>query len=138
MWRRCLCAASDSFAVGKVGKIGVLAPLTGGSAADGEEMVRGLTLAVEAVNAKGGVAGYTFEIAQGDTRNQQSDAVTSAVERLLGDSNLHMIFTGYASGSNFEIEQIAEAGVPTSCRPIASKPAASCQRTRPNSRASGR
>jgi branched-chain amino acid transport system substrate-binding protein len=89
----------------------VLAPLTGGAAADCEEMVRGLTLAAEKANAKGGVAGYKFEVAQADTRNQQSDAVASAVERLLGEKDLHMIF-GYASGSNFEIEPIAEAGIP--------------------------
>jgi branched-chain amino acid transport system substrate-binding protein len=107
-----ICAASGSFAAGKVSKIGVLAPLTGGSAADGEEMVRGLTLAVEEINAKGGVAGYTFEVVQADTRNQQSDAVASAVERLLGESDLNMIMTGYASGSNFEIEAIAEGGIP--------------------------
>jgi len=107
-----ICAASGSFAAGKVSKIGILAPLTGGSAADGEEMVRGLTLAVEEANAMGGVAGYTFEVVQGDTRNQQSDAVASAVERLLGEADLNMIMTGYASGSNFEIEAIAEAGVP--------------------------
>jgi branched-chain amino acid transport system substrate-binding protein len=107
-----LCGASGSFAAGKVSKIGILAPLTGGSAADGEEMVRGLTLAVEEVNAKGGVAGYAFEVVQADTRNQQSDAVASAVERLVGESDLNMIMTGYASGSNFEIEPIAEAGIP--------------------------
>jgi branched-chain amino acid transport system substrate-binding protein len=101
-----------SFAEEKVVKLGVLAPLTGGAAADGEEMVRGLTLAVEEANAKGGVAGAKFEVVQADTRNQQSDAVASAVERLLGEKDLHMIFTGYASGSNFEIEPIAEAGIP--------------------------
>ena len=107
-----LCSVSDGSAADKVVKLGVLAPLTGGSAADGEEMVRGLTLAVEEANANGGVAGYKFEVVQGDTRNQQSDAVASAVERVLGEKDLHMIFTGYASGSNFEIEAITEAGIP--------------------------
>ncbi len=104
--------AGAAFAANDVVQLGILAPLTGGAAADGEEMVRGLTLAVEEANAKGGVAGYKFEVVPGDTRNQQSDAVASAVERLLGEKNLHMIFTGYASGSNFEIEPIAEAGIP--------------------------
>jgi branched-chain amino acid transport system substrate-binding protein len=107
-----ICGASVSFAAERVSKIGILAPLTGGSAADGEEMVRGLTLAIEEVNAKGGVAGYTFEVVQADTRNQQADAVASAVERLLGETNLNIIMTGYASGSNFEIDAIAEAGIP--------------------------
>ena len=104
--------AGGAFGANDVVQLGILAPLTGGAAADGEEMVRGLTLAVDEANAKGGVGGYKFEVVQGDTRNQQSDAVASAVERLLGEKNLHMIFTGYASGSNFEIEPIAEAGIP--------------------------
>jgi branched-chain amino acid transport system substrate-binding protein len=53
----------------EVSKVGVLAPLTGGAAADGEEMVRGVTMAVEEANANGGVAGYTFEVEVGDTRD---------------------------------------------------------------------
>src|SRR5574341_1385777 len=55
-------------------KIGVLAPLTGTSAADGEEMVRGVKLAVKELNAKGGVAGYTFDVVTGDTKDQTPDA----------------------------------------------------------------
>jgi branched-chain amino acid transport system substrate-binding protein len=70
-----------SFGEEKVVKLGVLAPLTGGAAADGEEMVRGLTLAAEEANAKGGVAGYKFEVVQADTRNQQSDAVARSLSR---------------------------------------------------------
>src|SRR5262245_350438 len=83
-----LTSACGALAAGDVIQLGILAPLTGGAAADGEEMVRGLTLAVEEANAKGGVAGHKFEVVQGDTRNQQSDAVASAVERLLGQKNL--------------------------------------------------
>lgn len=92
----------------KVTKIGVLAPLTGGAAADGQEMVNGAMLAVEEINAAGGVAGYKLEIVTGDTIDQAADAVTTAFERLAGDRELHAMMTGYASGSNFEIELMAE------------------------------
>ena len=92
--------------------IGILAPLTGGAAADGEEMVRGATLAVEELNAAGGVAGYQFEIVVGDTRDQNADAVISAFERLTSDDTVNFIATGYASGSNFEIEYMAEIDMP--------------------------
>jgi branched-chain amino acid transport system substrate-binding protein len=96
----------------KVAKIGVLAPLTGGAAADGSEMVNGAKLAVDEINAAGGVAGYKLEVVVGDTQDQAADAVTSAFERLAGDPDLNAIITGYASGSNFEIEAMAEQDMP--------------------------
>jgi branched-chain amino acid transport system substrate-binding protein len=96
----------------KVAKIGVLAPLTGGAAADGNEMVNGAKLAVDEINAAGGVAGYKLEVVVGDTQDQTADAVTSAFERLTGDRDLNAMVTGYASGSNFEIEMMAEQEMP--------------------------
>lgn len=93
-------------------KIGLLAPLSGNSAADGQEMVRGASLAVDELNAGGGVLGYKFEVVVGDTKDQNSDAVTSAFERISGDKQVQVMLTGYASGSNFEIESMAEANMP--------------------------
>lgn len=96
----------------KVAKIGILAPLTGNSAADGEEYVRGAQLAVKELNAAGGVAGYKFEVVVGDTKDQTPAAVTSAVERLLGDPSINFMATGYASGTNFEINLMQKATMP--------------------------
>lgn len=93
-------------------KIGVLAPLSGNAAADGQEMVRGAQLAVDDLNAAGGVNGHTFEVVVGDTKDQASDAVTSAFERLSGDKQVQVMVTGYASGSNFEIQGMAENNMP--------------------------
>lgn len=93
-------------------KIGVLAPLSGNAAADGQEMVRGAQLAVDELNAAGGVNGYTFEVAVGDTKDQESSAVLSAFERLVGDKAVQAMMTGYASGSNFEIQSMAENDMP--------------------------
>lgn len=97
---------------GKVVKIGVLAPLTGPNAADGQETVRGVMMAVDEANAAGGVAGYTFQVVEGDVRDHSAGAVTSAVERLLSDPDVHFMLTGYASLTNFEIEAMAEAEMP--------------------------
>jgi branched-chain amino acid transport system substrate-binding protein len=105
-------AAGGALAQDKVTKIGILAPLTGGAAADGQEMVNGAKLAVDEINAAGGVAGYKLEIVTGDTMDQTADAVTTAFERLAGDPDLHAMMTGYASGSNFEIEMMAEQEMP--------------------------
>lgn len=92
--------------------IGVLGPISGNNAADGEEMVRGAKMAVEELNAAGGVAGYNFEIATGDTQNQSADSVTGAVERLISNKSVHAVFAGYASSNNFEIELMADANMP--------------------------
>jgi branched-chain amino acid transport system substrate-binding protein len=74
--------------------------------------VNGAKLAVDEINAAGGVAGYKLEVAVGDTQDQAADAVTSAFERLAGDREVNAMMTGYASGSNFEIEMMAEQQMP--------------------------
>lgn len=92
-------------------KIGVLAPLTGVTAADGEEMLRGAELAVKEINADGGINGFTFEIVKGDTESQTTSAVTNAINYLVS-KGVDCIVTGYASTSNFEIEQMADLNMP--------------------------
>ncbi len=93
-------------------KIGVLAPLTGPTASDGEEFVRGVKLAVKEANAKGGVAGHTFEVVTADVVDHSAAKVSSAAERLLSTEGVHVILTGYASLSMFEVELMAEANMP--------------------------
>ena len=102
----------SSMAYSDVVKIGVLAPLTGPSAADGEEFVRGVEWAVEEANAKGGVKGYTFEVVVADVKDHSAANVSSATERLLGTDGVHIILTGYASFSLFEVDLMAEADMP--------------------------
>lgn len=106
-----LCSVGTASAAETL-KIGVLAPLSGNAAADGQEMVRGAQLAVDDLNAAGGVLGYQFEVAVGDTKDQNSDAVTAAFERLSGDKQVQVMMTGYASGSNFEIQSMGEINMP--------------------------
>ncbi|MEM9105641.1 MAG: ABC transporter substrate-binding protein [Pseudomonadota bacterium] len=114
--RRMLIAAASALALStavgtaqaEVVKIGVLAPVTGSAAADGQEMVNGAQMAVDELNDAGGVAGFTFELVVGDVGDASSDAVATAAERLLGDRDMGAVMTGYASGSNFEIEMMAE------------------------------
>ncbi len=101
-------AASAGIAGADTVKIGVLAPVSGKAAADGQEMVNGAQLAIDELNAAGGVAGHTFELVVGDVGDASADAVATAAERLLGDRAMGAILTGYASGSNFEIEMMAE------------------------------
>ena len=105
-------AAAPGAAQDQVVTIGVLAPLTGATASDGEEFVRGVQWAVDEANAAGGVAGYTFDIAVADVRDHSAGNVSSAVERLVGTDGVHIILTGYASLSLFEVDLMAEYGMP--------------------------
>ncbi|MGB0901750.1 ABC transporter substrate-binding protein [Halocynthiibacter sp.] len=104
-----LCAGVAS---ADVVKIGVLAPLSGATASDGEEFIRGVQWAVEEANANGGVAGHTFEIEVADVKDHSAANVSSAVERLLGTDGVEVILTGYASLSMFEVDLMAEENMP--------------------------
>ena len=105
-------AATVSPARADVVKIGILVQLTGASSADGEEIVRGAKMAVEDANAKGGVAGHTFDLVIGDTKDGAASDVQAAVERVLSDKDVHFIAAGYASLTSFEIDSMKEAGMP--------------------------
>lgn len=112
-----ICAAAGvsllaSTAWADLVKIGVLAPLTGPSASDGQEYVNGVTWAVEEANAKGGIAGHTFEVVVADVKDGSAANVSSAAERLTGTDGVEVILTGYASLSMFEVDLMAEADMP--------------------------
>jgi len=93
-------------------KVGVLSPLTGDVAADGQEMVDAVNLAVKRINEEGGACGYSMETVILDVQYERPDAVSSAVEKLAADPDVHFVISGYASGTNFEIDLLAKAGLP--------------------------
>lgn len=105
-------AAAAAPARADVVKIGLLVQLTGASSADGEEIVRGARMAIEDANAKGGVAGHTFDLVVGDTKDGAAGDVQAAVERLLSDKDVHFTAAGYASLTSFELDSMKEAGMP--------------------------
>jgi branched-chain amino acid transport system substrate-binding protein len=93
-------------------EIGLLAPLTGDSAADGQGMKEGAEAAIKELNAKGGVAGHTFRLKAIDTQNLQSDRVAAGAQQLISDPAVKAVVTSYASGNNFEIDTFAKAKMP--------------------------
>ena len=107
-----LISAAAGYAEAAAIKIGVLAPLTGRSASDGQEFVNGVQWAVDEANASGGIAGYTFEVVPADVKDGSAANVTSAVERLSGTSGVEVVLTGYANLSMFEIDLFKEYGLP--------------------------
>lgn len=97
-------------------KIGILAPLSGGMAADANDFANASGLAADELNAAGGVCGkdarYKLEFEKADTEGQRSDAVVTGFRRLSADKDVHVVMTPYASTSNFEIDLMAKSKMP--------------------------
>ncbi len=92
--------------------IGSMVPLSGASAPDGREFRNGLILAIEELNAEGGILGRKLEPFFVDTNDQSAEAVTAAARELLRKHKVHAIINGYNIGSqNAEYEPIADAGI---------------------------
>lgn len=92
--------------------IGSMVPLTGTSADDGREFRNGLTMAIEEINARGGINGRELVPIFVDTGDQSADKVVRAARGLIADHGVHAIINGYNIGSqNSEYEPIADAGI---------------------------
>ncbi len=97
---------------GAVIPIGSMVPLSGPSAADGAEFRKGVMLAVEEINARGGIHGRPLNPVFIDTKDQSADDVVAAARRLIEVHNVHAIINGYNIGpQNSEYEPIADAGI---------------------------
>jgi branched-chain amino acid transport system substrate-binding protein len=61
-------------------KIGLVAALSGPSAQSGEAITRGLTVAIDEINAKGGVLGRKLELVRRDDESSPPKGVSAARE----------------------------------------------------------
>ena len=92
--------------------IGSMLPLTGGAASDGLSGKAGVELAVEEINAMGGILGRPLKPFFADTKNMSAEEVVSAANRLIDKDGVHGIFCVYNIGpNNAEYEPIADAGI---------------------------
>jgi branched-chain amino acid transport system substrate-binding protein len=92
-------------------KIGVLAPVTGAAAADGQEMVRGIRLGVAEVNAGGGVGGRPLQVELLDAKDQTPEIMTSAMRKFVAD-RVGAIFAPFLTYTNVETPIAGRAKVP--------------------------
>jgi branched-chain amino acid transport system substrate-binding protein len=74
-------------------KIGLVTALSGESARAGEALTRGLTIAIDELNAKGGVLGKKFELVRRDDEAQPAKGVTAARE-LIFKEKVAVLFGG--------------------------------------------
>ena len=77
-------------------KIGAINPYSGPMALYGNEVTRGYELAVDQVNAAGGVLGRKVELIRGDAANAQQGIAT--VEQLATRDKVDMFTGTYVSG----------------------------------------
>ncbi len=92
-----LVLAVLAFAAAQGVTIGVLAPLTGGAAGTGQAQKAGFELALEEINAAGGVLGQPLKMIIEDTKADPATGV-AAFEKLMTEDNVEFIAGGYSSG----------------------------------------
>ena len=78
-------------------KIGLIVPLTGDLGAFGEGMVNGARLAIEEINAEGGVLGQALRLAIGDTQTKPQAGVDTA-QKLVAIEGVSVLLGAQSSG----------------------------------------
>lgn len=95
--RGSLVVAALAFASGaqaqETVKIGLVAALSGQSAKSGEAITRGLTVAIDEINAKGGILGKKIELLSRDDESNPAKGVVAARE-LVQREKVAMLFGG--------------------------------------------
>ncbi len=79
--------------------IGAALPMTGAAAADGIEFQNGLSLAIEEINAMGGVLGRPLELHVEDSSAMSAEIVSQAMQRLIDKYETPVIVNGYNFGT---------------------------------------
>jgi branched-chain amino acid transport system substrate-binding protein len=83
-------------------KIGVIQPLTGPSAYDGQRVLKGIKLYTEKVNREGGVLGRPIELVIADNQNKPQESV-SAFERLVTQDRVRTLICCWASSNTLAV-----------------------------------
>jgi len=93
-------------------KLGALLPLSGPSAATGQDMKDGYELAVEQINAAGGVNGAKVQVIYEDDKNDPATAVASW-EKLVNSDKVEIMMGGLASTISLAlVEPAKKAAIP--------------------------
>jgi len=87
-------------------KIGLVAALTGGSAQSGEAITRGLTIAIDEINAKGGVMGRKLVLVRRDDESSPPKGLAAARE-LISNEKVAALFGGIDSPVSLAIVPVA-------------------------------
>ena len=83
-------------------KIGALMPMTGDLQAFGETSLNGINLAIDEINAAGGVAGRVLEISVGDTQTAAQPSIDAA-QKLVSVEGVVAILGALSSGNTIPV-----------------------------------
>jgi branched-chain amino acid transport system substrate-binding protein len=105
--------SSSSGGSGSRGTIKVVGiyPIGGSIASDGKEMANGVKMAVDEINARGGLIGYHLDYVQIDDVDSTTDQITAAFNRAVSVEKPDVIFSGYHLSSGPEFDIVANAGL---------------------------
>lgn len=103
-------------------KIGSIGPLSGGVAVYGTEARNAIELAVEELNAGGGVNGQKFELISEDDEGNPEKSV-SAYKKLVTKDGVKLIIGSLTSGCTLAITPLAQAQKVVLVAPAATNPA---------------
>ena len=110
----CLClffAEAKILHAEDVIKVGALIPYTGYFAGDGDDMLKGIKMGADEINADGGLLGKQIKTVIGDTGEMEPDKIVTAVEKLVNRDKVDAIFTGYAD-SGADVTAVGKYDVP--------------------------
>ncbi|PIP65382.1 hypothetical protein COW95_02690 [Candidatus Peregrinibacteria bacterium CG22_combo_CG10-13_8_21_14_all_49_11] len=102
-------------------KIGYIGPLTGEAAPYGKDTFNGTKLAVDQINANGGIHGRMIELVTEDGRCNGTDAA-SAARKLTDIDHVVAIIGGQCSGETLAAAPIAESAETVMISPLSSSP----------------
>jgi branched-chain amino acid transport system substrate-binding protein len=105
-------------------KVGVPEKITGPYASDALVSMEGITMAVEEINAEGGILGRPLELVVFDIEDMTTEKIVAAAEELIIKEEVDILLSGYA-GMGPDYEQFGQYDVPyfnmncvTSCTDI--------------------
>lgn len=102
-------------------KLGLIAPLTGDVAGLGADVLHGAQIAIDKVNAAGGINGKKIELIAEDGRCNGADAA-SAAQKLVNVDKVFAIIGGLCSGETLAAAPIVEDGKIVLLSPTSSSP----------------
>src|SRR5476651_328541 len=117
----CLAALAPALRADDVIKVGEYASLTGKEAGFGQTSHHGVVLALEEINASGGVLGKKLELSYEDNQTKPGESAT-AVKKLISRDKVIALVGEVSSGRSLEAAPIAQAAHIPMIAPAATNP----------------
>ena len=95
------CAKKESTTI----RIGGIGPLTGGAAAYGNAVKNGAEIAIEEINAKGGVLGKKIVLVKADSKSDPAEAANAATKLISSDKVKAIIGPATTGGVMAEMQR---------------------------------